>query len=134
MRAHGVPNFPDPTPGPGGGEGFSFNFSPGGVISVDGIAFSGPAFQSAATTCQRLGAGTPILPPRLSESQVQPAVARAQCLRRHGVPNIPDPILAPGGYGIIFHVPPGFNWEAPAVKNAARACADTGRPLPHEPA
>jgi hypothetical protein len=57
MRAHSVPNFPDPTLG-AGGEGFSIAKSPGSSsVTVDGISFSGPAFRADALL-GRLGAGT----------------------------------------------------------------------------
>lgn len=52
MRAHNVPNFPDPTTGPGG-EGFSIRQAIGGSssVTINGISCSGPAFLSAAKTC-----------------------------------------------------------------------------------
>ncbi len=56
MRAHGVPNFPDPTfqSGPGGGTLFRFG-GPG-----SGIDPNSPSFQAAQKICQPLFAGGPV--------------------------------------------------------------------------
>jgi hypothetical protein len=122
MRSHGVPNYPDPTKGPGG-EGFSVNSSPGSdTLTVDGISFSGPAFQTAEKTCKLFGGGTS--PPPISESQKLAALHFAQCMRKHGVPNYSDPTFPPGG-GISRTVLPGLNVQSPAVRRAAAACNRT---------
>ena len=95
MHSHGVPNFPDPTRGPGEAEGFSVSESTiGGPVTIDGTTFSGPAFESASKACGFTGPGhaTP-----LTEAQKQAFVAKARCIRQHGVPNFPDPTLGPGG-------------------------------------
>ncbi len=94
MRAHGAPSFPDPTQGPGG-EGFSISSSPrSSTVNVDGIPFSGPAFESAAKTCKLFGGGS--APPPVSESQKLAPLTFAQCMRSHGVPNYPRPDLPRG--------------------------------------
>lgn len=130
MRAHSVPNFPDPTTGPGG-EGFSISVPVGGSasVTVNGITFSGPAFQSAAKTCH-LSTG-PAAP--LSEPQKQAFVAKAHCLRTHGAPNFPDPSFGPGGHGVGINLTPGFNPQSPAFRNAAKMCASVGANLPGVP-
>jgi len=130
MRAHRVPNFPDPTTGPGG-EGFSITKAIGSssTVTINGIAFSGPAFLSAAKTCH-LSTG-PTAP--FSEAQKQAFVAKAHCLRTHGVPNFPDPSVGPGGYGVRLALPADVNPDAPAFKNAAEACAAVGANLPGVP-
>ena len=78
MRANGVPNFPDPKPG----GGFRFPASPA------------PAFAAAQAKCQKLlpngGAPPPFDPQALGQLR-QIAV----CMRRHGVPDFPDPERAP---------------------------------------
>src|ERR1700693_5495819 len=54
MRAHGVPNFPDP--GSNGNGGLQIRASArhgsGPSLSINGVAVNGPAFQSAMRTCQ----------------------------------------------------------------------------------
>jgi hypothetical protein len=123
MRANGVPDFPDPREGPnGGGVGW-----PGGgpeMISTDvllimGQRIAGPAVASAAKNCKEyMGPSGP--PPALTESQKRAAIARADCMRTHGLPNFPDPTFS-GGYQQL-NLPPGLNPQSPAVEQAAKAC------------
>jgi hypothetical protein len=119
MRAHGVPNFPDPTKGPGG-VGMSINSSPGSsTLTVEGIPFSGPAFQAAEKTCKLFGGGTS--PPPISESEKIALFHFSQCMRAHGVPDYPDPVFPAGG-GIERPSGPGISKESPAVRQAAAVC------------
>jgi hypothetical protein len=116
MRAHGVPNFPDPTKGPGG-EGLSINATPGSsTIAVNGITFSGPAFQAAAKTCKFQSSGGR---PPISEGQKLAALHFAQCMRKRGVPDYPDPTFPASG-GITRANQP--RESGPAVKHAAATC------------
>jgi hypothetical protein len=76
MRAHGVPNFPDPEPG----GGFLFHADP-----------SSPAFEAAQAKCTRfLPAGPGSGPPPTSQALAK-MLKVARCMRRHGVPEFPDP-------------------------------------------
>jgi hypothetical protein len=117
MRSHGVPNFPDP--GSGGG----IEISPG-----SGVDPASPAFQSAQRGCKKLlpGGGPKGSPPPPSASDVRAALAWAQCVRKHGVPNFPDPSTrATAGFmfrGVAFPVGPSFNPQSPAFKQAQSAC------------
>lgn len=107
IRAHGVPNFPDP-----GG-----SFPPG-------IKHS-PAFRTAMRTCLRLQpAGTATGRP-FTESQRLAALAQVRCIRGHGIPNFPDPTFPSGG-GELFPAIPGFSPQSPVFKHAAAACGLTG--------
>ncbi|MBO0694434.1 MAG: hypothetical protein J2P58_16130, partial [Acidimicrobiaceae bacterium] len=58
MRSHGVPNFPDATDG-----GLTVTQVVGGAsMTIDGITFSGPAFQAAEKACEKylpFGGGQP---------------------------------------------------------------------------
>jgi hypothetical protein len=128
MRANGVPNFPDPREGPnGGGVGW-----PGGgpvMISTDvllimGQRIAGPVVASAAKTCKEYMAPAGP-PPALTESQRQAAIAEAECMRTHGLPNFPDPTFS--GPSRQLNLPPGLNPESPAVEQAAKACGLLGR-------
>jgi hypothetical protein len=119
MRSHGVPNFPDPTAGPGG-EGMSVVRSPGSsTLTVEGIPFSGPAFQSAMKTCKFFGRRRGR--PQVSETKKLIQLHFAQCMRKHGVPNFPDPTFPSSG-GIITPDVPGLNLNSPAVNQAVAAC------------
>src|ERR1035437_2100754 len=129
MRSHGVSNFPDPSAavaGQGAG-GFSIQ-TPAGSSSVmiNGVSVGGPAYTAAAKTCHLSGAagGQPV-----SEAEQQGMIAKAHCIRTHGVPNFPDPFFGGGG-GIGFKRPAGYNPQAPAVVQAAKACASVGTAIP----
>jgi hypothetical protein len=123
MRAHGVPDFPDPREGPnGGGVGW-----PGGgpalissdVLLVMGQRLAGPAVAAAGKACKEYMA--PSGPgPVLSESQRQQAIAHAHCMRAHGLPNFPDPTFS--GPNQNLNLGPGLNPQSPAFQQAAKAC------------
>jgi hypothetical protein len=119
MRAHGVPNFPDP------GSGGSINLSLG-----SGINPQSPAFQSAQRACAKLqpGAGQPH---QMSESQRLAAIAFAKCMRKHGMPDFPDPTESVSSSsptptlvlrGMEFQFSAGLNPRSPAFRQAASAC------------
>jgi hypothetical protein len=121
MRAHGVPNFPDP--------------GPSREIPIS----RSPAFQSAQKSCQRLlggglGSGPPSPQARAQLLQI------SECMRRHGVSAFPDPragpppstltgyslILGTGGY--ILALPSSIDPSSPGFKQAATACNFGPRP------
>jgi len=119
MRSHGVPDFPDPRPVTGG---FSISATPGSsTLTVDGTTFAGPAFESAVKTCKLFAGGTS--PPPITASQKRAAVAFAECMRKHGVPNYPDPTFPAGG-GIAQGL--GINRNSPAVQAGAAVCGKAG--------
>jgi len=117
MRAHGVPNFPDP--------------SGSGQIEINsGLNPNSPAFETAAKACAKLQPGGGPAFPHLSESRKLAALHFAKCMRAHGVPNFPDPTftLPAGGQpvialrGMFFAPGPGFSPRSPAVHKAASEC------------
>jgi hypothetical protein len=90
-----------------------------------------PAFQSAQQACAALrpGAGTPS--PPITLAQQKSFVANAQCMRKHGFPDFPDPTFGPGGRGVGFSAPQGeFSSQAAGILLAGRECAHVGTPLP----
>jgi hypothetical protein len=117
MRAHGVPNFPDPRP-------------TGGLVIPNNINTHSPAFKSAQTACARLGqpgAGGP----GASESRRLQLLALARCMRAHGVPNFSDPTNRPpppssgnaiGGNGWFLSLGNDEERQSPAYKHAASTC------------
>jgi hypothetical protein len=130
MRAHGIQNFPDPTVGPGGQLGMSVSQSsvgPRAAITVEGIPFSGPKFTAAENACKMFGgrdkAGT------ISASKKASYLKQALCMRRHGVPNFPDPTFPAGG-AVQNNLGPNIDMNAPAFGHAAKSCLHTGTPLP----
>jgi hypothetical protein len=126
MRANGVPNFPDPS----AGGGFSLR------VSVAGASSS--VFKAAQTKCDRLlpGGGLEGIGsgPAPSAQTVEHWVKVAQCMRRHGVPNFPDPRTtvpsqppAGGGVisdrdGVILVFPHTIDEQSPLFSRAAAAC------------
>jgi hypothetical protein len=121
MRANGVPNFPDPIQGPGGVGLPQVSTSPG-TLTVEGVTLAGPAFEAAQKACKEyMTPGGP--PPAVSESEKLAAIANAACMRKHGVPNFPDPTFSGG------QLNPGLgevNTQSPAFKQAAAACGGVG--------
>lgn len=122
MRAHGVPNFPDP----GGGGGIQ-------VPAGSGINPQSPAFQSAQKACSRLlPGGGPGGGQEASETQKLAMLKLSECMRRHGVSTFPDPTTtapAPGtGFALAFGRPGSFIAipqslvQSPGFNQAAAAC------------
>jgi hypothetical protein len=127
MRAHGVPNFPDPSSAGG------INIQQG-----SGIDPQSPAFQAAQQACRKVipgGAGGPI---KATKAQFTKALAFARCMRTHGVPRFPDPVASvPGGSGpivslagMLFKPGQGLDPQSPAFQQAASHC---GVSLPTRP-
>ncbi len=127
MRANGVPNFPDPSPG----GGFVFSRHAG----VDPLS---PAFKAAQAKCKKsmpgqggLAPGTTTHP---SAQWLAKMVKAAQCMRRHGVADFPDPattvpsLLGFVGVisdidGVIFVFPAAtIDTQAPLFTRAAKTC------------
>ena len=119
MRAHGVPNFPDPLPSGGFARG-----------TIDKHS---PAFQNAQKACVHLlkaGAAQP----GPTAAQRTAGVTYARCMRAHGVPNFPDPVTsspAPNTNaivqgGLIFPLGSTIDPNSPAFKHADAACGQRG--------
>jgi hypothetical protein len=113
MRAHGVPNFPDP--------------SSNGSIQVgpsSGVDKGSPKFQAALQACQKVlpNGGRPS-PQQLAKMR-QGALAFSACMRRHGVPDFPDPDFSGGGIGVRIHIQAGgdLNPQSPVFQAAQQAC------------
>ncbi len=115
VRAHGVPNFPEP----------QISTSPGGgsvKMAVPASIGGNPKFKSAQQACRKLlpgggpgGEGNHQISPQ-EQSQYLKAAA---CIRSHGVPNFPDPTFSGGGVHIEHQ---NLNESSPAFKAAVHAC------------
>ena len=109
MRAHGVPNFPDPNSQgkflfTQGAQGVNPNLSGFHTASQDCKALAPPGQSSAAATTGFLAK----------------AVKFSACMRAHGVPKFPDPTSAGGG---MIHVGgPGLDPNSSAFQHASHAC------------
>jgi hypothetical protein len=127
MRANGVPNFPDPSAGGG------FTFQAG-----SGIDRSSPAFEAAQAKCLKL---LPNGGPLSGGSTTHPdpgALAQmvkiAACMRRHGVPDFPEPSTkmpsSPPGNGVVSDIdgvilvfPSSEDMQTATFVRAAAACS-----------
>jgi hypothetical protein len=116
MRAHGVPNFPDP----GADGGNPVAASPGSpTITIAGVPLSGPAFEKAEKLCDPLGLGSSR--PAISEQQKEQLIAFAECMRHHGLTQWADPTFPPGG-GISQGGQSNYNRDDPKVLAATTIC------------
>jgi hypothetical protein len=113
MRAHGVPDFPDPLPDGG------FPRTGAGNSLQSG---------SAMNACKNL------LPPQQTLSAAQQARVLAQdlkwakCMRAHGFPGFSDPSVRPHA-GIVIFAPAGFDPGSPRAQAAAKACKQLEGPV-----
>jgi hypothetical protein len=129
MRTNGVPAFPDP--GSGGG----FTYQVGG-----GIDPSSPSFTAAQAKCHGLMPAGPAPPGSTTHPSAHwlaRMVKAAECMRRHGVPEFPDPRTSvpanpfPAGLsggvisnieGVIFIFPASLGIQSPVFIRAANEC------------
>ena len=123
MRSHGIPNFPDPD---------SSGQIPKEEILQLGVSTS--VLQTAQGACQRLW---PYQAPTQAQLRQQLAddLKFAQCMRSHGVPNLPDPIISDGRVVIVFSLSrDGIDPHSPQILAKAHECQHVlppGSPLPH---
>ena len=121
MRAHGIPDFPDPN----SQGGFAL---PGGPNSD--LSPNSSTFQQANEDCQRFtptsGLGHGPSPAQVAQAQAQ-ALKFSQCMRSHGLADFPDPVFHSGGGGgisISIKAGPGSDLtpNSPAFQAAQTAC------------
>lgn len=116
MRAHGVSGFPDPK-------------ASGGLVIPSNINPQAPVFVAAQRACASLaGPGGGGSGGTGAASRKLKMLALARCIRKHGVPDFPDPSSTPpppgngnalGGPGAFLQIP---NPVTPAFRRAAAAC------------
>jgi hypothetical protein len=109
MRAHGLPNWPDPT---SGGE---FDKSKlrqlGYSVSQVRAVEDGPCNHLLAAPAQ----GPPITPADRSDY-----LKAAACMRSHGFSDFPDPTFRSGG--VQTNIPSSTNQDSSQFKSAAATC------------
>ena len=128
MRAHGVPDFPDPSQlpaPPAGGQTMQAGSSAGFTADPNS-----PAYQRASRDCHSLAVASPVSQSQGSEMMTA-QLKFATCMRAHGVPNYPDPTSTGevGNNGAI----PGVNENSPAFQTAEKKCENLRPPLPALP-
>jgi hypothetical protein len=107
MRAHGVPDFPDPV-----GDSLRINGSPGSDLSPDS-----PQFVTAASACKALAPTSQ--GGHVTAKDQAGALKYAACMRSHGVPDFADPVFKNGGIQQQVNGDP----NSPQFKAADKACA-----------
>ena len=109
MRSHGEPNFPDP--------------NAQGVISSSNLDPSSPQFQQAMRACQKdlPNGGNPS--PAQQAQMRQQALAFSACMRKHGLPNFPDPQFPSGGGAALkISAGSGIDPRSAQFQAAQKAC------------
>ena len=108
VRAHGVPNFPDPD------SNGAFDKH---VLSQLGV--SGTRLRAAEAPCGDLAPVGQQAP--LTAQQQQDYLRAAACMRAHGISAFPDPVFSGGG--VRFPVPPaGVATSSPQFVQARQTC------------
>jgi len=113
MRRNGVPTFPDPEPSGGGMK-----------LSSEGLDANTPQFRNAQRVCRRLLPNGGNSTPQEQADHLREALGYAACMRTHGVPEFPDPMLSGDG-GIAWgELGPqvGIDPDSPQFKAAEDAC------------
>jgi hypothetical protein len=111
VRAHGVPNFPDP--------------DNNGQISKEAAVralreVSDSLAKAATNACANLnpaGQGSPALTAQEQQDYLQAAA----CMRSHGITNFPDPSFAGGG--VHFPIPSSIETSSERFTQARQTCA-----------
>ena len=115
MRAHGVPNFPDP------GSNGVITSQGGGKASAKPQTqrIGGPQMTKANKDCAHLlpNGGVPTAAQR--QEMLNQALKFTECMRSHGVPNMPDPST---GGGAVSLGGSGINLNSPQFQSAQHAC------------
>jgi hypothetical protein len=127
IRAHGLPNFPDPQSEAAGGGYPSGSLNPYIDMSSTGVQIGAgptsdytPQFQAAEKHCTSIALASGFIETQAQNQQIiKQEIAAVDCMRKHGVPNMPDP-TAQGA----MNLPPGFNIDigSPQYKTAAKLC------------
>jgi hypothetical protein len=111
MRAHGVPNFPDPD-------------SKGNILTTpaDHLAQGSPQFVSANKACQHLLPKSGPLTAAQQRQLTSQALKFVACMRAHGLPDMPDPVV--NASGASQRLPQGIKPFSPLFRSAQRACQE----------
>jgi len=105
MRAHCEPDFPDPT-------------SQGAFPHIPPP--SSPRYQTANRGCQHLIPSRPLTAAQKQRATRQ-ALQFSACMRAHGVPSFPDPVISGGGTAVGLHVA-HLDRNSPQFQAAVQAC------------
>jgi hypothetical protein len=116
IRAHGVPDFPDPD---SGGQLQKI------TNAAQQLGVGDSVFSAATAACQDLW---PYQPPTQAQQrqQLTDDLKLARCMRSHGVPGFPDPTVGTGGQvEFVISSQAGFSPYSAPIKAKAVACERT---------
>jgi len=108
MRAHGVPDFPDPD------ASGNIQVRPGSPNDP----MNGPQEQVANDDCQHLLPGGGTSGTGANQQEVSQDLKLAQCMRAHGATNFPDPTVS--GNSVSFQGT--FYYRSPQWQRAEQSC------------
>lgn len=111
MRAHGVPNFPDPD-------------SQGTFPSLSALGLSKQTWAPADIACKHLlpnGGGGSQETAQQQRTRLVDGLSFARCMRGHGVSRFPDP-TAQGQLTVEMVLAQGIDVHSPAVLQAIQTC------------
>ncbi len=120
MRAHGVPNFPDPN-----AQGKPFTAQ---NLGQAGLTGNSPQLGAASRACAHLMVAPS--PAQLAQ-QTSELVRYAACMRAHGVPDFPDPSTSANGAPSLSLTPSIA--DSPDFQPAEQACHSVDPGLPALP-
>jgi hypothetical protein len=83
MRSNGVAHYPDPS-------------GNGGVQTINQIDPNSPAFLRAYAACRKYAPSGGVGPPAPTAAQLRFALTFAQCMRKRGFPQFPEPLTTYG--------------------------------------
>ena len=112
MRAHGVPDFPDPVNG-----GFHITSGPGSDLDP-----GSPQFAAANTACKAFSPEDQAAGGTVDPQLQAKALAYAACIRSHGVPGYPDPVFVGGSIRETVRAGSGADPSSPLFIAAQNAC------------
>ncbi len=110
MRAHGMPNFPDP--------------DSNGVFDLRGLHSQASQQQVANKTCQHLAPNGGQLTQAQRQQTLNQLLKLARCMRSHGYRQFPDPIESGDKIGLTLHgsgISPAIA-RSPQFQAAQRTC------------
>jgi hypothetical protein len=109
MRSHGVPDFPDPKTASGGE-----------ILSIPDS--DSPRFEAALKSCRKFLPDSGGSSPGQQAQEQAELLKFARCMRRHGVPDFPDPTVSGGRASFP---PDGIDRGSPLFAAAKKACAQS---------
>ena len=110
VRAHGVPNFPDPD---------NTGQIPKAAVITAFKAVGDATAKAATAACESMNPADQ-QSPTLTAQQQQDYLRAAACIRSHGITGFPDPTF-PGGK-VSFNIPASIDTSSTQFVQAAQAC------------